>query len=327
MLLTPGSALQYLIDYRDGKIKEGLKIGCPLDDYLRFKPNQLVIILGHDNVGKSYWINWYFLNLALKHGLRFCIWSGENSRNNILRDMIQMYYGRNFKELSYDEIRIGMTLIESYFTFVANDRLYKPMELLDIFKDSECNVALIDPFTGLDRQMSYEGNYEFLNKTREFCNRYGVTIYINTHPNSESGRSGNIYNDGEYKGHLKAPLKDHIEGGKSFTNRCDDMIIIHRLVKHEKMKYVTWINIEKVKDMDTGGRHTALNDPIFCDFNYGNGFMIDGVDPLQSIRKSNGMKSKNNLNDFLDTVKFDQVNGKRIISTSEKLKNLNNDPF
>jgi len=54
MLKSAGDSLDYLLNYRNGKIKQGLEIGCVLDDYLRFKPKQLNIILGHDNVGKTY---------------------------------------------------------------------------------------------------------------------------------------------------------------------------------------------------------------------------------------------------------------------------------
>jgi ABC-type transport system substrate-binding protein len=93
--------------------------------------------------------------------------------------------------------------------------LYKPEEVLELFKESGANVGLIDPFTGLDRQMGYEGNYEFMNKARQFCNQTGITIYINTHPNTESGRTGNIYQDGELKGHLKPPLKGSYRRRKS----------------------------------------------------------------------------------------------------------------
>ena len=284
MLSKQGDSINYLLDYRNGKIKQGLEIGCKLDDYLRFKPKQLNIILGHDNVGKTYWINWYFLTLALKHGLTFCLWSGENQKGQVLRDMIQMYSGKPFKSLSEKEIMNHATYLEQFFTFVDNSNLYKPEDILKLFDESECKVGLIDPFTGLDRQMSYEGNYEFMNKAREFVNKTGMTIYINTHPNTESGRGGNVYAEGNFKGNLKAPLKDHIEGGKAFSNRCDDFFVIHRLVKHETMKYVTWVNVEKVKDIETGGKHTGLEDPIYCDFNSGLGFEIYGTDPLKDLR-------------------------------------------
>ena len=100
MLIKSGSGINYLLDYKNGKIKQGLEIGCPLDNHLRFKPKQLNIILGHDNVGKSYWITWYFLTLSLTNNLKFILWSGENQHGQILRDMVQMYSGRPFKELS-----------------------------------------------------------------------------------------------------------------------------------------------------------------------------------------------------------------------------------
>jgi hypothetical protein len=115
-ILTNGSAIDYLLNYRDGKIKHGLELGNGLDEYLKFKRKQVNIILGHDNVGKTYFINWYFLALALKHKLKFIIWSGENQHGQILRDLIQMYAGINFKSLSHDEIRNYSTYLEQYFT-------------------------------------------------------------------------------------------------------------------------------------------------------------------------------------------------------------------
>jgi hypothetical protein len=57
MLNKKGTTQDYLIDYKQGKIKAGLGIDCKLDEHLRFKRKQLNIILGHDNVGKTYWIN------------------------------------------------------------------------------------------------------------------------------------------------------------------------------------------------------------------------------------------------------------------------------
>ena len=148
MLTKQGDTIKYLLDYKEGKIKEGLGIGCGLDDYLRFKRKQLNIILGHDNVGKTYWINWYFLVLALKHGLKFCLWSGENQKGQILRDLIQMYAGEPFKNLTTQQIQSYLGYLEQFFYFVDNSKLYKPLELLAIFENSGCDVALIDPFTG-----------------------------------------------------------------------------------------------------------------------------------------------------------------------------------
>ena len=304
MILKKGIAMQYLLDYKSGKIKHGLGIGTELDNYLRFKPSQLCIILGHDNVGKSYWINWYFLTLALTYEMKFVIWSGENKHGQILRDMVQMYAGVPFKELTEKEIQTYTAYIEQYFDFVDNSNLYKPKQLLDIFAQSGADAGLIDPYTALDRDMTHEGNYKFLNEDRLFANKTGMTIYINTHPNSESGRQGNLYTDGDWKGHLRPPLKASIEGGKPFLNRCDDMLVIHRLVKHETMKYYTMIDVEKIKDQETGGRNTNLNDPVLCEFNYGLGFKIGGVDALVSVRPkrpfSSPVQKQFDLKDFTE---------------------------
>ena len=73
MLKTKGQELQYLIDYKEGRIKQGLGIDCQLDEYLRFKPRQLNIILGHDNVGKTYFINWYFRSTINKNDYKHFI--------------------------------------------------------------------------------------------------------------------------------------------------------------------------------------------------------------------------------------------------------------
>ena len=51
-----GSAIEYLIDYKDGKIKKGRGIECDLDNWMLYKSSQMCICLGHVNVGKTAWI-------------------------------------------------------------------------------------------------------------------------------------------------------------------------------------------------------------------------------------------------------------------------------
>lgn len=273
MILPHGHSTQYLNDYKDGKIQLGLGIGCDLDNHLRFKRKQINIILGHDNVGKSYWFLWYMLCLSSQHDLKWCIWMGENPAGAVMRDLIQMYTGTHFKDLDYTTIRRCEALMEHWFTFVDNSQMYNPQQLLDIYASSDADACFLDPFTGLDRGMSHSDNYEFMNKTRMFVNQIGKTLYFSTHPNTESGRTSMIYpQDHQWFGHLKPPLKAHIEGGKPFLNRCDDMLIVHRLVKHPDMKYHTMVDVEKVKDRDTGGSQTELNASILFNFNSGKGF-------------------------------------------------------
>lgn len=291
MIEPKGSQLEYLFNYKEGKIKMGLGIGCKLDDYIRFKPKQLVFFLGHDNVGKTYFFNWYMLCLSVQHNIKWCVWSGENSSGQLKRDMIQMISGTFFKELSLNDIQSWSNYLDQYFDFIDNKKLYKPKDLLEIFRNSDCNACLIDPYTGLDRGYKWSDNYEFLNQCRHFTNSTGKTLYINSHPTSEAGRTGNIYPEKhEWSGHLKPPLKDHIEGGKAFLNRTCDMAVIHRLIKHPEMKYYLMISTEKIKDTDSGGSLTELNNPVLAEFNSGKGYIIGGIDPLREYRKLNNQK-------------------------------------
>lgn len=308
-MINPGSEVKYLLDYKNGRIKKGLGINCNFDDFWRHKSKNLNLLLGHDNVGKSYWIFWYYLNLALRHDLKFCLYAGENQKGQILRDLIQMYSGTPFNEIPDNKIVSYCAYIEQFFQFVPNNKIYKPDELLDIFSKSDCDVGLIDPFTALKREYTYSGNYEFLNMARQFVNDTGMTIYINTHPTSESGRQGNLYPQGhDFAGMLRPPLKDHIEGGKSFLNRACNMLVCHRLVKSPTMKYYTMISTEKIKDTDSGGSFTPIDQPLLFEFNSGLGFKINGVDPLDDLRpegaKSKSFPTKNEKTIFKNDLPF-----------------------
>ena len=279
----------YLNDYKNGRIKEGLKINCALDNHLRFKQGSFNMILGHDNVGKTYWRVWYYLVLAKLHNKTFCIWTGENKAGQVFRDLIKMYAGKDLKDLSLAEVYRYRQELSQYFTFVDNSKLYKYKDLLEIFEDGDYSASLIDPYTGLDRKFSHSDNYEFLNTTRQWVNHTGKTIDVCTHPVSASGRAVGKYPDNHHwGGHIRIPSKSDTEGGKPFPNRCDDFYVVHRLTQLESMKTFTMVAVDKIKDTETGGSTTNLDEPVMCEYNNGLGFVINGVNPLTgSTRESN----------------------------------------
>ncbi len=345
MILKEGHATNDLHRYKDGKIAKGLKIEVPeLDRIIRYKKGQFNIILGHDNIGKTYWTMWYFLALSTHHNITWTIWTGENKSWQIMRDLIQIYSGTPFKQLTYDEINRYQVLIEGWFKFVDNSILYTPAELLNIFEDSDTDACFIDPFTGLDREFSHGANYQFLNSVRQFTNRTGKTVYMSTHPNSESGRAGRLYpKEHDYKGHLMPPLKDHVEGGKPFVNRVDDFIILHRLTKHEHMKYTTLVDVAKVKDMETGGSVTGLDCPIYCEFNNGLGFKTGFHDGIKRLNQAKVQESepkplkpsiefdepkKDTFLDEMEDIGKQEVKDEKVIEFSNiKYEKPENEPF
>lgn len=283
MILENGHSTQYLNDYLEGKVPSGLKLGCDLDDYYVHKQGQLNIILGHDNVGKTYFLEWYFLALATNHDLKFCLFMDENYHGKVMRDLIQMYAGKKFMELSYNDVRKYETILEQNFKFVDNTKRYTPDELLNIFDKAECDVHLIDPFNGLKTPMSYSSNYDVLNDLKHFT-KEGKTIYINAHPSSASGRRSAVYPEKHgWAGHVMPPLKSDIEGGKAFANKADDFLIVHRLTQHPDLWNYTMVEVTKIKDTDTGGKPTMLNEPMMLDYNFGLGFVIRGKDVIKRL--------------------------------------------
>lgn len=295
MIQKPGHSTQQLLDYHDGKIKSGLGVGVKeLDLHLRFKRGQLNVILGHDNIGKTAWCLWYFLCLSSYHNITWTLYLAENKSWQALRDLIQMYSGKQFKDLTKTEISTYQMIIEQWFQFVDNSKLYTPEDLIKLFEESESDAFFIDPFTALDRQFGYEANYRFLNQVRQFCNLTGKTLYLSSHPISDSGRSGGMYPKGhDWEGYMRPPYKSEIEGGKAFANRVDDFIILHRMTDHEgDMRYKTMLIVSKVKDLETGGRINHPNNPVLFDWNSGLGFKC-GFD--EGINRSFKVKTENDL--------------------------------
>lgn len=294
-LINKDECLKYLFDYKDGKIAKGLGIGCKLDEHIVFKRGQFVPVLGGDNVGKTYFMTWYMLSLSTQHGLKWGLWMDENSAGQVTRDLIQWYSGMRYEHLTKTQIEEHMHTVWNWFVFVDNRKSYTPDELLQVFETIEADGYFIDPFNQLNHDMNYENNIKFIRKLKRWCKIKQKTIYLSMHPVTASGRRGSVYPPNHmWEGQPSIPTKSDAEGGKIFANMADDWINVHRLTKMESMKYFTLIDIDKVKDRDTGGSVTMQDQPIMLFYNHGLGFTVDGVDPIK--RTNENTNTSNSLN-------------------------------
>lgn len=278
---------KFIEDYLAGKIQQGKDVGLTeLDYHIRYKQGQLVIINGLDNVGKTIWVLWYYLCLANKHGLKFTIYSGENDPNDLKLYLWEFYLGKKLENVDRDKIYNAQAFVQEHFTFLNSKKFYKLEDLLADFQSSDCNAALIDPFTGLDRGYTHADNYDFLNQCRNFVNTSNITLYINTHVVSNASRAVHTENDGSeirqagLVGYPKPPSKSQSEGGQPFANRADDFITIHRYAGHPELGNKTLFFTRKVKSTRTGGHVSDIRRPIYFDWNYGCGFTEYGMNPI-----------------------------------------------
>ena len=272
----------YLHDYRSGKIPKGYTIGDDrADDYFRFKRATLTCVLGMPNCGKTYWCMWYFLALSSRHNLKWAVWSDENSAGQLTRDLIQMYSGKKYMDLTQEEIRKFSFKINHWFTFIDNNQRYKVGDLLKEFEQIECDGCFIDPYSGLDRKLTYDDTYQSMTDIKYWIKQHKKSVYIALHTATEAGRRGALITEGEDKGCMRAPSAADAEFGMLFNNRTDDFIVIHRYTNNEHKRFTTQVHVRKIKDVDTGGSQTNMDTPVKFDYNSGLGFKLDYYDAIQ----------------------------------------------
>ena len=106
----------YLASVRNGTLKQGLGIGCRLDNYLRFKYGSFNLIMGQANVGKTDWIIWYMVALTNKHKINWLIFSSENSVGSLKTKIIQYWTGKDLSNLTDEEFNRANFKMNQYFT-------------------------------------------------------------------------------------------------------------------------------------------------------------------------------------------------------------------
>jgi hypothetical protein len=119
---------------------------------------------------------------------------------------------------------------------------------------------------------------------RMFCSKNNVSIWLNTHAVTEALRRTNKKGS-NYEGHPAPPMAADSEGGGKWVNRASDFMVIHRYSQHPDDWMYSHLHMRKVKEMETGGRPTPMEEPIVLRSKPGNtGFEIGGVDLVKSLK-------------------------------------------
>ena len=273
-MIAQSKAIQdKILDIKYGRVKEGLKIGVPeIDEYIRYKQGGFNLLIGHANVGKTTVICYLLTLWAIKHNLRFLVWSSENTPQSIVRKIIEFKMGTPIHKAEEKDIADAVVWCDKHFKIIDVEDLYTYKDLLkeaNAVKDAwDYNGLLIDPYNSLakDHQLlravgSHEYDYQVSSEFRLFAKKKNVTVFLNAHGVTESLRKTHI------KGHeyenLPMPLGlAGVEGGGKWGNRADDVYCIHRYTSHPSDWMYSHIHVLKVKENETGGRCTPYEQPI-----------------------------------------------------------------
>jgi len=258
----------YIEQIRNGTFQMGLTTGhASLDKHWLFKPSQLVMMLGHDNIGKSV-CAWYFAVKSAKlHNWKWVIWSGENKTGGIKKKMIEYYFVKKIEDLTTSELAQGRKWFDEHFAIIDNDNIYTYKDMIamgkKLMEKEHYDYFLIDPYNGLLKEDENEHQYDYkaMLEFRLFIKQTHCGIFLNVHAITEALRR--VYPKGHrWEGHPMPPRKSDAEGGGKFCNKADDFIVAHRMVQHPDLWMDMELHIVKIKEAESGGKHTNLDNPV-----------------------------------------------------------------
>lgn len=293
MLINLEKTLDKLNKVRTGKTKEGLALGIKqIDEYLRFKPGNFNVILGHANVGKTTVVLYLMLLYTIKHKIRWLVFSSENEPHTLIKKLVEFMEVQPINLVKADSFQARVDFINNHFKFIESEAMYTYVDLLELakaVKDAwDYQGFMVDPYNSLmkDRKIlqglsSHEYDYEATSAFRIFCKRNNISMWLNTHAATEALRKKHAKEE-FFGGHPIPPMASDVEGGGKFVNRADDFLVIHRYTQHSSEWMFSHLHVRKVKDIDTGGRPTIMEEPIRLRSIKNNvGFEIGGVNYIK----------------------------------------------
>ena len=292
-MIAQSKAIQdKILDIKYGRVKEGLKIGVPeIDEYIRYKQGEFNLLIGHANVGKTTIVCYLLTLWAIKHNLRFLVWSSENTPQSIVRKIIEFKMGTPIHKAEEKDIADAVVWCDKHFKIIDVEDLYTYKDLLkeaNAVKEAwDYDGLLIDPYNSLakDHQLlravgSHEYDYQVASELRLFAKKKNVTVFLNAHGVTESLRR--THPKGHEYENLPMPLGlAGVEGGGKWGNRSDSVYSIHRYTSSPSDWMYSHIHVLKVKENETGGRCTPYEQPISLRMALNNvGFEYKGQDLL-----------------------------------------------
>lgn len=284
-----------ILDIKYGRVKEGLKIDIPeVDEYLRFKKNGTFnLLIGHSNVGKTTVLTYLFTVWAIKHDLKFLIWSSENTPQSIVRKIIEFKMGQPIQKASEEKISEAIKWCDLHFKVIDVQDLITYKELLkeaNEIKDAwNYDALMIDPYNSLaiDKQLmrsvgGHQYDYQVASEFRLFAKNREIALYLNCHGVTEAMRK--TYPANHEYANLPMPLSmSQVEGGGKWGNRADDVYCIHRMTSHPSEWMYSELHVLKIKETESGGRCTSYEQPIKLRMSKNNvGFEFLGKDIIHS---------------------------------------------
>jgi twinkle protein len=230
------------------KFEMGEIIGYPmLDNHLRLDKGQLNVVTGIPSHGKSTFVDFWSMMLAIKRGWQFVVFSPENYPLEIhYNKLAEIYHG--FKLFGRERFIIdeAIDFIDQHYSFVdATEEEVTLDNLIECVNGKTCHSFILDPWNELEitkpkdmNESDFTGSC--LRKLRKFARKKNICIIIVAHP-------AKMYRQKE-TGKYPIPHMYDISGSANFYNKCDNGIVVYRNFDTN----ITEVHIKKVKYRNYG---------------------------------------------------------------------------
>lgn len=263
------SDFRWIDDYSLGKIQLGLGTGDPkFDEFFRYK-KEFVIINGHSNVGKTTTALYLIANSAVQHGWKWVLYSSENRTASVKMSLMQFAMDKKVADMTYSERKEAYSWVQEHFTVINNEQVYSYADIIlfmeKVMRQQEIDAIFIDPYNSLKLDMKgtnigvHDYHYEAASEFLTFSKANDIAVWLNCHSGTEAQRRKGP------DGLPVAPYAEDTEGGGKFVNRADCFVTIHRKVQSAdpNIRKMSEIHVRKVREVETGGAPTPLEDP-YC---------------------------------------------------------------
>ena len=264
---------RWIDDFSQGKIEVGLKTGDErFDKHFRYK-KEFVIINGHSNVGKTTSALYLIVNATIRHKWNWVLYSSENRTASIKMQLMQFASDKRISDMNYLERKAAYEWVNKHFTVISNNQVYSYSDLIlfmeKILIQQPVDAIFIDPYNSLKLDMKgsnigvHDYHYESASSFLTFSKAKNVAVWLNTHAFTEAQRRKGA------DGLPVAPYEEDTEGGGKFVNRADCFLTIHRKVQSpdHNVRRLTEIHVRKVRETETGGYPTPIEEPYLMIMN------------------------------------------------------------
>lgn len=263
-----------------------------LDEYWRFKDASLDMVLGHDNTGKSV-LTWFLAVLdCYFNNKNYIVFAGENNVGMLKYKLMEFYAAKPIKKMGVLERNEAMSWVEEHFAIIRNDLAYTYKDMLamgkKLLKKKKYHRFIIEPYNVLYKDSNNEHQYDYkaMLDMKLFITQTKMGITLNVHAASEALRK-TYGKEHEDFGYAMPPNKADAEGGGKFPNKADNFMVVHRMADHPEKWMWTQIHVQKIKEMETGGKRTFKDNPFKLKLQIdGAGFEDEyGFNPIRDKRK------------------------------------------